>query len=141
MIAYLDSSVVLRVVLSQRDILREWDSLITGVSSSLLRVECFRTLDRLWHQGELDEQELEQKHVAVDALLPRLQLAPPSDHLLKRASQSFPTIVKTLDAIHLATAMSFRDQQPGDEWPIYFATHDNKLAAAARAMNFAVLGA
>ena len=47
MIAYLDSSVVLRVVLGQPGSLREWKAIENGVASALLEVECVRTLDRL----------------------------------------------------------------------------------------------
>jgi len=46
--------------------------------------------------------------------------------------------LKTLDAIHLATAMSWRDRI-GQGLP--FATHDAQLATAARSMGFEVLGA
>ena len=47
MIAYVDSSVLLRVVLRQRDALKEWRRLTQGVASALVEVECLRTLDRL----------------------------------------------------------------------------------------------
>ena len=141
MIAYLDTSVVLRVILSQPQSLREWDDLELGVASRLLQVECLRTIDRFWHQGELNEQEVEQKRSAVEVLLKRLVLLPPTEDIWRIASQPFPTIINSLDAIHLATAMTYRDQQPNDERPIFFATHDNQLATAAREMNFDVLGA
>ena len=47
MIAYLDSSVLLRLVLGQRDALKEWKEVSRGVVSALVEVECQRTLDRL----------------------------------------------------------------------------------------------
>ena len=47
MIAYLDSSVLLRMVLGQKDRLRQWREVRQGVASSLVEVECLRTLDRL----------------------------------------------------------------------------------------------
>lgn len=46
--------------------------------------------------------------------------------------------LKTLDAIHLATAMWWRDDAHHN---LTFATHDAKLAEAARAAGFPVLGA
>lgn len=141
MIAYLDSSVVLRVILSQPESLPEWDDLELGVSSRLLYVESLRSLDRLWHLGELNETDVQQKRSAFEAILNRLHVISPDDDLLLAAAQSFPTIVDSLDAIHLATAMRYRNQQSRDERPIVFATHDKQLARAARAMNFAVLGA
>jgi hypothetical protein len=51
-IAYVDSSVVLRVVLGQPGKLAEWKSIVTGVASGLVEVECLRTLDRLRVAGK-----------------------------------------------------------------------------------------
>ena len=48
-----------------------------------------------------------------------------------------PTVVKTLDAIHLATALLLAE--PGGE-PIVFATHDVGQAIAARALGFTTTG-
>jgi hypothetical protein len=47
MIAYVDSSVLLRVLLGQPNALPEWAGIDTAVGSSLVEVECLRTLDRL----------------------------------------------------------------------------------------------
>lgn len=44
MIAYLDSSVLLRVVLEQRGRLKDWRVVREGVVSALTEVECLRTL-------------------------------------------------------------------------------------------------
>jgi predicted nucleic acid-binding protein len=46
-IAYVDSSVLLRLVLRQPGALKEWSSVEEGVTSALTQVECLRTLDRL----------------------------------------------------------------------------------------------
>jgi hypothetical protein len=58
LIAYVDSSVLLRVVLSQPDRLREWSSIQQPVTSALTEVECLRTLDRRFRQGFLEAGEL-----------------------------------------------------------------------------------
>ena len=47
MTAYLDSSVVLRIVLWEVGALREWRAVQRGVASALVELECLRTLDRL----------------------------------------------------------------------------------------------
>jgi hypothetical protein len=61
-IAYLDSSVLLRVVLGQRNALKEWGRVTQGVASALVEVECLRTLDRLrFAQGFSDEMIAEQR--------------------------------------------------------------------------------
>lgn len=47
------------------------------------------------------------------------------------------TAVRTLDAIHLASALLFRERKGT---AIVFATHDAQQATAARALGFACLG-
>jgi hypothetical protein len=46
-IAYVESSVILRFVLGQPGALRELRSFEAGATSALAEVECLRTLDRL----------------------------------------------------------------------------------------------
>lgn len=141
MIAYVDSSVVLRIILKQEKPLAEWEELREGLCSPLLAVECLRTLDRFWREDRLSDSGLVAKRADLNAVLERLSLAPLDDRVLDVASQPLPTIVAALDAIHLATAVLYRASQPGNEPPILFATHDRQLAAAARALHFEVLGA
>jgi hypothetical protein len=47
-----------------------------------------------------------------------------------------PTIVKTLDAFHLTTAVALRQRRAID---LLFATHDYQQATAARALGFTCL--
>jgi predicted nucleic acid-binding protein len=61
-----------------------------------------------------------------------------ADDVIAIAGQSFGMPLKTLDAVHLATAIAWRDSIGED---VSFATHDTRLAAAARSMGFQVLGA
>jgi hypothetical protein len=49
-----------------------------------------------------------------------------------------PTVVKTLDAIHIASALAIRDRREVD---LVFATHDTQQATAARALGFTCLEA
>jgi predicted nucleic acid-binding protein len=139
-IAYIDASVVLRLILKDQPVLAEWDDLELGVASPLLRVECRRTFDRLWHQGHLDEELLTAKQKEADVILERFIVVPLDEDVLAGASLSLPTILKTLDAIHLASAIHYRRAQPPDERALVMATHDGALAAAARAMRFDVIG-
>ena len=57
--------------------------------------------------------------------------------VLTRASQPFSTALGTLDAIHLATALVWRE---GKQEDLVMATHDTALAVAARASGFRVVG-
>ena len=67
---------------------------------------------------------------AIDLVL----LRPP---VLSRASEPMPMPLGTLDAVHLATALIWRDRMG----PLpAMATHDTALGSAARAFGFEVLG-
>jgi hypothetical protein len=48
-----------------------------------------------------------------------------------------PTELETLDALHLATAVLWRDMSTAD---LVMATHDAALGLAARAHGFSVVG-
>jgi predicted nucleic acid-binding protein len=140
-IAYIDSSVLLRVVLQQPNQLEEWDSLDVVVSSKLLDVEVRRTIDRLRLQHELSEDELARVTADADSILSRFIHGDLDVRVLQIASSPMPAILGTLDALHLATAELYREAQPAGEPPIVFATHDRQLAAAAEALQFRVIGA
>lgn len=137
MIAYLDASIILRIVLRQPAPLAGWRKLKHAVASALTEVECLRTLDRLVQLHQLTEEELAPRRVAVYELLESVEVVSIGSPVLRRASQSFPAPLGTLDALHLATAMSWRDTR-GEE--MVFATHDRALAIAARATGFSVVG-
>lgn len=130
--AYLDTSIVLRIVLNEPEPLQEWSRIEVGYASTLLTVEMRRTFDRLWLRHVLDEDDFLAKLGEANAILNRLEVAKLDETVLGRAAQPFPTVLGTLDAIHLATALHLRASGP--------ATHDRALAAAARAVQFDVLG-
>jgi predicted nucleic acid-binding protein len=136
-IAYVDSSVVLRVVLGQRDRLAEWRQIRTGVASALCEVECLRTLDRLRLAGGLTDKDLARRRELVYAITGEMELVDISRPVLGRASQPFPTPLGTLDAVHLATALLWREREAP---ALVMATHDAALGTAARALGFGVIG-
>jgi predicted nucleic acid-binding protein len=137
-IAYLDASVVLRLVLGEPHRLAEWDQVDTAVASALTEVECLRTLDRLGRMGRLSADELAERRGAVYPLLEAVEVVDVSRSVLRRASEPFPTPLGTLDAIHLSTALLWRD---GTGARLTIATHNGALATAARAAGFSVAGA
>ena len=115
MTVYLDTSVVLSWLLNQEPAIERWGSWQAAFTSEICRVEFHRTLDRL----RLAKFWKSVYRVRVSAAL------------LTRASQSYPTVVGTLDAIHLASALIVPEQRNVqiDE----FLTHDGQLGKAARA--------
>ena len=139
MIAYLDSSVVLRAVLAEPHGLAEWRRISRPVSSAITEVECLRTLDRGLARGQLDAATVAERRAAVYELLRRTEIIELSPPVLARAGASFPTPLGTLDALHLATALLWRERSPADA-DLEFATHDTGLAVAARACGLRVIG-
>jgi len=137
-IAYLDSSVLLRVILGQRDRLEEWKSVERGVASALVEVECLRTLDRLRLREGISDEDLVVRREAVYRLTEEMEIVEPAGVVLERASQPMPTPLGTLDAIHLATALLWREAGARE---LVMATHDTALGAAARAFGLHVVGA
>jgi predicted nucleic acid-binding protein len=129
---------VLRVLLGQEDALDEWAGIERGVTSVLTEVECLRTLDRLRVTRSVAESEVALRRQSVVSLLRSVETVDLSTHILRRAGQPLPVTVGTLDALHLATALLWRDYTGID---LVMATHDAALASAARAMGLVVAGA
>jgi predicted nucleic acid-binding protein len=136
-IAYVDASVLLRVALGQPDALPEWRQIDQGVASALVMPECLRTLDRLRLRAGLSDAEVAARRAAVLALIASLDLVEIDQVVLDRAAQPMPTELGTLDAIHLATALLWRDLTHVD---LVMATHDTALALGARAHGLRVAG-
>jgi hypothetical protein len=135
-IAYVDSSVVLRIILGQPDPLAEWPRLGRAISSELLRVECLRTFDRLRLRAALDDRTVAARRAALLETIDAIDLVALDGHVLARAAEPFPTLVGTLDALHLASAILVREEEP----TIAFMTHDATLGLAAAATGFDVRG-
>ncbi len=125
-------------MLGQRDALAEWPAVERGVASALVEVECLRTLDRLRFAERRDDAEIALRREAVYRLVETLEVVEVTRPILSRASEPLPTRLGTLDAIHLTTALLWRERA-GEE--LVMATHDTALALAARASGLAVAGA
>lgn len=136
--AYLDASVLLRLILGEPEPLAEWDDLETGVTSALAEVEILRTLDRIrLTSPNADGRVLARLREEAYRLLEDLQVLELTRSIVMRAAQPMPTPLGTLDAIHLVSAQAYWEANE----PLRFATHDRALAAAARASGFHVIGA
>ncbi len=139
---YIDASVLLRVVLDEPAQLREWDSLEDPFTSALTEVEGLRTIDRATRRRTHPRRRVitDVEANAARALLyetlqmfTRVELVPA---ILSRAGQLAGPL-GTLDALHLATALTWKDRT--GETPV-MATHDPELAPAASAHGLAVIG-
>ena len=94
-------------------------------------------LDRFRLRTDAPVEEIARKREAVFALLRAATLVQPTRAVLERASQPLPTPLGTLDAIHLATALVWREVR-GEN--LVIATHDGELGLAARACGLSVIG-
>lgn len=120
---YLDTSVVLAALFDEtrRPPAALWRSAL--VSSRLLEYE----LSVRCHARGVDPAVI----AATLARVGLVELAPP---VLRRALEPFPTPVRTLDALHLSTALYLRDH--GQD--VSLASYDARLCAAAAAVGIRV---
>jgi predicted nucleic acid-binding protein len=135
--AYIDTSALLRIVLREAGALDDLRSCERLVSSELIVVESMRTIDRLRLQGALSAEEAAGRLRIVNDWLEAIDLVLIRPPVLSRASEPMPMPLGTLDAMHLATALIWRDRVG----PLpAIATHDSMLGTAALAFGFDVLG-
>jgi len=134
---YIDSSVILRLALGEASPLVLSGSLDDGVTSALLELECLRTLDRLRLAQPERALELSKIRASIYGIMRSLAMIEVTHAVLERASHPFPVPLGTLDAIHLASALLFREQEDVE---LAMATHDAQLALAAGALGFEVMG-
>ena len=119
---YLDSSVLLADLLAEPRSPAEtlWEEDLA--SSQLLAYEVWNRI----HAYGLMISHGGRAH----GLLARVNLTAMSEAALARALEPFPTAVRTLDALHLATMEFLRENGASIE----LASYDNRLLAAARAL-------
>lgn len=136
MTVYVDSSALLRFVLGEPGALALLHD-AELVSSELLAVECLRTIDRLAVQGRLSfDHAAQRRGLALDRL-ESVDLVLLRRPILARACEPFTAPLGTLDALHLATLLAWRESHGA---PLVLATHDRDLAVAARAYGIEVHG-
>jgi len=131
--AYLDSSVVLRVVLGQPDNLAALLPDLEPFTSALTQVECLRALDRLRFADPSLSDALVDKWAGLARVFGSLAIVQLGPRILSHAAQPLPLPLATLDALHLATAGAVRERRRPD---VAFATHERQLGRAAAAVGF-----
>lgn len=136
MTVYVDTSIVLRILLCEPNPLAIWGQWNKAYSSALWRVEALRTVDRLRLTHEISDIEVAELVRDIKIIHETFAIHPVTNRVFQRASETFPTVVGTLDAIHLATALSIREIEKLD----LLLTHDSRLATGARSLGFEVMG-
>lgn len=125
---YLDSSALVKLVLLEAESVVLLESLAAWperVSSELARVEVMRAARRA-SEGPIAERRAEE-------ILAGLHLLKIDSDILGRASRLGPPALRSLDAIHLASALSLGDDLGA------MAVYDTGLAAAAVASGMEIL--
>lgn len=123
---YLDTSVALAHILAEdrKPPASLWDGDL--VASRLL-------VHELW--GRIHAMDLARSHGdAVRALLARIGLLELAPAVLERALHPFPTPVRTLDALHLASALFLMDR--GHQ--VALASYDARMRSAATTLGIAL---
>src|SRR5947207_12084590 len=111
MIVYLDSSVVLRPLLDRPGKLQGWGQWEAAYSSELLGVECRRAIDRLRLLALYDDKQVGQaieRLGKIERTIKRIRL---TKSIIQASAKTMPTIVKTLDAFHLVSAVAIRERR------------------------------
>lgn len=121
-----DSSVVLAQLLAEdrRPPAGLWNE--TLAASRLMKYEMWIRL----HACKLAESHGEAARLLIGRIM-LLELSPP---VLARALDAFPTSVRTLDALHLASCEFLRNQGQS----IALASYDGRMIALARAMDIPI---
>ncbi len=125
MIWYLDTSAFLKVVVAEAEspALRRWFARQDEVwSSSLLQTEALRAGARLGLASDVVEEALET-----------ITLVLPTASTFYVAGQLGPSTLRSLDALHLATALELGSDLAG------VVTYDERLVEAASLASVAVL--
>jgi hypothetical protein len=80
----------------------------------LISTESPRTLDRVRIRARLSDVEVARRRAMILNLIDALELIEIDSTVLDRAAQPMPTELGTLDAIHLASALLWKDAMSTD---------------------------
>jgi predicted nucleic acid-binding protein len=124
---YIDTSAVLKLIVAERGsaAMRRWLGRSAGdvFSADLLRTETLRVVRR-----SVPAREMLARDVLGSVLLLRMSVA-----IFERAAMLEPRSLRSLDALHLASAMEVGEELEG------LVTYDDRLAQAADAHRIKVV--
>lgn len=136
---YAESSAPLAWLLEQEHGARVADALAAAelvIASELTLVECDRVLIRAVALGEVHEVDAVDRQARLNAVAARWTLLTLDEEILERARRPFPAEpVRTLDAIHLASALTVRKAVPD----LSMLTLDHRVRQVANRLGIPVL--
>ena len=131
---YLDSSFVIRQLLGVRPECPFWGKWDKAYASTLMRTECYRAANLLRLSGKIDDAQRARLGAWIEKVVSSVVQVPVTDAILRRAAETFPIAVGTLQGIHLATLLEL---QAARGISCSIATDDTQLLQAATALGFA----
>ena len=131
---YLDTSVILACFLDGNQLLDLVPEETPVASSRLLWVEFARVLERASRAAQLSPEEVVLIRRGFDETSRTMNRLRLTEAILQRAEGSFPLVIRTLDALHLASAIAWL----GDEDPqnLSLWTMDRQFNLCAAAMGY-----
>jgi predicted nucleic acid-binding protein len=137
MICYVDSSVVLRYLLVHDSAFNRTSQFDSVGSSELLIIECNRVLDRYRLENQISDAELAEVKHNFQRIIDGLHIIELSRSVKKRAAGSFPTVISTLDAVHLASLLLWQDSVSEERFVLLSA--DQQMLTCATALGVSLL--
>jgi predicted nucleic acid-binding protein len=135
---YAESSAVLAWLLGEetgRSVRKVLQHTELVMASDLTLVECDRVLIRAVTTGEINEAAGADRRAHLNAAASHWHLWRVAPSIVERARHPFPIeSIRTLDAIHLASALAVRSAVPGVE----LLTLDDRIRRAAKQLGFQV---
>jgi predicted nucleic acid-binding protein len=136
LVAFVDTSVVLRFVLEGDISLHHAFKVPVTACCELLWIEAMRVAQRLRMDGALTDQGLAEAVSRIAACYASLRVYLLDEEIKRAAAGPFPTVVGTLDALHLACALRAARHYPGETLLVF--SRDKQMNLCARALGFAV---
>lgn len=133
MTVYIDSTIAVRRLLGIGETPAFWGKWDKAYASSLLRTECLRAANTLRLKGTLDDAGRARFGEWVETLMATVTEVAVTDGVVRRAAESFPVVLGTLPALHLATMLEL---QSVHGVTCALASDDEALVRAAKAMGF-----
>ena len=108
------------------------------VTSEMTLVECERVLARASALNEIVEAEASDRRAWLRSAVSKWSVIALNAQILERAKGTFPDEpLRTLDALHLASALSARSSAPG----LLMLSLDERVRRNAKSLGFALLPA
>jgi predicted nucleic acid-binding protein len=139
-IAYVDTSVLLRCILEGDIALHQAFRADRTIASELILIEARRVLERHRMNSALDDEKMAEASSRLMEVYASFEVWNLSDAIKARAAGTFPTVVGTLDALHLATALAGIETmaEASHATTLALYSYDRQMNLCAKALGLAV---